>query len=538
MKPLLCRSVLAQGILFLATFASSQSAPLEHRPSGIRYQPTPAVTLSPEPTTPSHASQTRTSSAERNLGPPTKEEITRADKSSAQRFGHNGQYPKRIGVGRTVGVAPMTLRDPEVQCFRELDGTSTWLMTIRSPGAKATRVHLDRFDVGTGFAVAYGDDQNGCPRGRFTGRGPGDRGEFWTDYLSGEVMHIEVNADHAVNLAVDEIMHLDEDPFAAASTGTGLPCHLDVQCYDETIVSPIARDATVRLSFVSGGQPYKCSGTILEDLDDETFVPYLLTAFHCLSTQAEVDTLIARFFWQRATCEGPLPIFSALPTMRGGKLLAANPTDGGNDMTFIRLTGPIPAGAVGAGWSAENIVATIPAYGIHHPNGDYKRVSFYIVDTSIFLPCFAFDAGSDGDYLLATPIAGGTEQGSSGSGLFDSNGRVRGQLLGGCGSGVFDAARCADPLGWRAVYGRFSVSYSIAGAGRWLEIGGTINVDRAYNGAELGTPTEPFNTLTEGYDLAWEDTRIKMKSGAYSDRLTLTKRVTLVSDGGPVTIGQ
>jgi hypothetical protein len=66
----------------------------------------------------------------------------------------------------------------------------------------------------------------------------------------------------------------------------------------------------------------------------------------------------------------------------------------------------------------------------------------------------------------------------------------------------------------------------------------TIYVDRTYTGEEHGRPRQPFNTLREANNLAWDGARINIKAGAYAETLTFSKRTELVASGGTVTIGR
>jgi hypothetical protein len=54
----------------------------------------------------------------------------------------------------------------------------------------------------------------------------------------------------------------------------------------------------------------------------------------------------------------------------------------------------------------------------------------------------------------------------------------------------------------------------------------------------LGTPSEPFRTITAGYQFAWDNTRLKIKAGSYNEAVTFSKPMTILADGGTVTIGR
>lgn len=64
-------------------------------------------------------------------------------------------------------------------------------------------------------------------------------------------------------------------------------------------------------------------------------------------------------------------------------------------------------------------------------------------------------------------------------------------------------------------------------------------VEFQYHGTELGTFTQPFNTLSEAATAATHGGTVKFKqSGTSAETLSLSKRLDLQALGGPVTIGQ
>jgi hypothetical protein len=65
-----------------------------------------------------------------------------------------------------------------------------------------------------------------------------------------------------------------------------------------------------------------------------------------------------------------------------------------------------------------------------------------------------------------------------------------------------------------------------------------IYVDGAYTGTEEGTPDQPFNTIGEAYNLAWDGQRLKIKAGSFPESLSLSKRIEVLTTGGTVAIGE
>jgi len=473
-----------------------------------------------------------------DLGLLSAEQIAAADRAAAENFAEVNPRPPRVGVVRSTGAVPLSIEQGFTLRTQLQKGNRLWTMAIRSPEAFGIRLHFSNFEVGEGSVIIYSQGESGLiSHGPYTGKGPNGTGEFWTASLPGSTAFIEVSGTDAPKLQVSEILHFDKHPAGVSEreekkTGSlPLPCQLDAMCFGSSSVHPFARDAVGQMNFVDGGMGYVCTGTILNDLDNETFVPYFITAFHCISTQSVTNTLEVVWLWQRSSCGGTLPSYFSLPRSNGGTLLATNPTTGGNDMSFIRLNGEVLGGTL-AGWTAAALPSSFA--GIHHPGGDWKRGT--IMHAELIVGCSSLPTSQ---YHYCEQDSGITEGGSSGSGIFDSGGRLMGQLFGVCcpashGDNCVNSD-CTNRNQYNNVYGRFDVTYPLIQ--RWLEIGGTIHVDRAYSGVELGTPTQPFNTVTEAVNFAWNGARVNIRAGSYPENVTTSKTLTFLSNGGLVAIG-
>lgn len=86
----------------------------------------------------------------------------------------------------------------------------------------------------------------------------------------------------------------------------------------------------------------------------------------------------------------------------------------------------------------------------------------------------------------------------------------------------------------RIEYGCVSVGY----AANYVVYPGTAWVDFAYNGAEEGSFTKPYNTVAEGADAVTSGGHLRIKAGATAETVTITKAMTVHAYAGSVTIGQ
>ena len=143
------------------------------------------------------------------------------------------------------------------------------------------------------------------------------------------------------------------------------------------------------MHFSQGGSTYYCTGSLLSDRDPNSYVDYFLTANHCIHDAGVADTLECFWFYQTITCNGPVPDLYGVPQTLGADLLATGSASGGSDFTLLRLRQPSPGGVYYLGWSTSGLPSYAGMTCIHHPRGDYKRISFgsYNASDSTSGPC-------------------------------------------------------------------------------------------------------------------------------------------------------
>ena len=228
-------------------------------------------------------------------------------------------------------------------------------------------------------------------------------------------------------------------------------CNLDASCTNHYQTE---RDAVARMVFtLSDGKSYRCTGTLLNNTKAD-FIPYFLTANHCISTQSAASSLQTTWFYRSSSCNSGVPGANAAVRSAGATLLYATST---TDSSFLQLNEMPPVGVTMAGWDARTAGQTGDAvYGLHHPRGSLLKYSVGAI--AGYSNC-NFDSGgydcssgdADSNFYSVRWSQGTTEGGSSGSSLF-SNGRVIATLYGG-------GASCRNPDATDD-YGRFDKVFS------------------------------------------------------------------------------
>ena len=278
---------------------------------------------------------------------------------------------------------------------------------------------------------------------------------YWSPLIQGEALTLEIELPagvdpRTVRIALPRLSHLFRLPFAepgpAASAAT--TCHQDPPC--EPAWDQPSRATALLPHTDASGATGVCTATLLNDAAPSTYIPFLLTAQHCLSEQTRASSIEAVWFHRADNCGGPSRM---LQSVSGGAdlLYAAKSTD----TSLLRLRQPPPAGAVFSGWST-----TLPPLGtaviaIHYQRGARQAIARGRVTE--YLNCADVDhCADDADpdaihYLRVTWSSGFTDPGGSGSGLFLESGQLVGTLSGGFSD-------CDHPQG-PDDYGRFDLAY-------------------------------------------------------------------------------
>lgn len=383
-------------------------------------------------------------------------DINKALQEDAERAATQGKGPRRIGVFVDLDE-PLRITDgtPSEGFWQTLgDGGRVWSAVLVSPGALGMRIHFTQLTLPLGArVVVYNYDNPDESYGPYTEL-PQGRSELWSATCFSETVGIECyvpsGADTGqVELTIDRIVH-NYVPFGelswAKAAGT---CNLDVTCYSDWLATS---KSVGGIGSVGVTGSLFCTGTLLADNVEGSDIPYFLTANHCISTSGQAASVEIYWLYQTPSCNGTAPSPASVPRTTGGAaLLATTNVDSGTDFCLLRLNNPASSGTTFAGWNSSATPLGANTTAIHHPSGDYKRISFGTVTDVAESSRSSRPANR---YYQSSWSNGVTEPGSSGSPLFNDSEQVIGQLWGGPSS-------CSPSSTKLDYYGRFDVSFPL-----------------------------------------------------------------------------
>ena len=454
--------------------------------------------------------------------------------------------PLQVGFGREIPVAYQDDLAPRLEWVTRSDGTLVSAVRVTSPGAWALRVAVSAIlgpDATLRFFNPADPDQHFEPvtqqdfTSQNTDQNTGSAEDLelpdlpvWSPVIAGETVGMEISlpssqALSTFSLYVDQVSHLVSHPVSSVpryqpqrliDIGRASCEHIDIQCADPP-VDPQA-GATAKMIFTTeDGYTAACTGTLLEDGAGGSVIPYFLTAHHCIETQSVARTLVTYWDFERAECEGDNP--TTLTQLTGGADLLATHSESDSSLLRLRRAPPPPdeenrEEREYASWDETPLTHPTEVYGVHHPAADLKKYSAGLtVDfRDIYL-------GADLQEVRTVEVRwsqGTVEPGSSGSGLFDEDGQLRGVLSGSpadmeCGASV--------------VYGRFDRFFPLIR--HHLDPDGDMDGNTREAATGLGAASSTPRSLEYGGD-----------SDYFRVEVTQAGTLTVETTGNTDTVGQ
>ncbi len=351
--------------------------------------------------------------------------------------------------------------------WRQLDhSTWEWSLSLKSEHATSLNVGFSQVFLPSSAQLTIRNDWGDSSH--FGGKDNKQHGFLWSGNIPGPEAHISLKV-HAKDKPFTRL-HLSQvargfvtvDKYSFVKSGS---CNVDVVCSDgdgwEAEINSVGR-----YTFQTPQGGFLCTGQLIQNTAQDG-TPYFLTADHCgysdgsgqvsLTQRQNVAASIEMIWnYQSQTCRAPGSSQSGNPVstsgfnqrQSGATYVASNPF---TDFALVRLdaTPPSSFGVEYTGWDRTgDVPAGVTA--IHHPSGHAKRISHELESPVVSSYLSAASPGNGSHWQVIDWDTGTTEGGSSGSGLWNPDHLLIGQLHGGhaaCGNDLSD---------W---YGRFSVSW-------------------------------------------------------------------------------
>jgi len=239
--------------------------------------------------------------------------------------------------------------------------------------------------------------------------------------------------------------------------GSSFNCHRNINCDEGESLVDVKR-SVMRIRMVAEEGVALCTGTLLNNTGGDR-TPYVLTAYHCLRPpEGTITPLFDMWFfdfnYESFSCanpeEEPFPF-----EIQGAERLSEWED---TDMMLLRITQDIPmdANVHYAGWNRDPNHLPDSTFLIHHPLGDIKKLSIDIDSAKVHDRRIGWNNGANSpqfSHIINDFDESTYEPGSSGAPIFDTEGRVLGQLHGGPVSDEF----CSIGIGYS---GRLSLSWT------------------------------------------------------------------------------
>jgi hypothetical protein len=265
--------------------------------------------------------------------------------------------PARIGFARTLPALLTAHAVSDNLAWRTLsNGHRVAALSVTSPGAKGVRLGVRpgplpegtvlRFYAPNEAALEYpaAEIEDILARNVYFGEEGPEAHVFWSPVVDAETIVVEVDLPpdalpSDVRIALPQLSHLTVPAHGAVPADA---CNADAAC------RALGREsnAVARVVFTDHGDTYACAGALVADRDPASFVPYFLTARHCVDSQTVASTVQVYWFYRAAACAGGTAA-GFQTRARGAMLLRVVPA---TDTALLRLNAAPPPGATYAGW--------------------------------------------------------------------------------------------------------------------------------------------------------------------------------------------
>jgi hypothetical protein len=355
----------------------------------------------------------------------------------------------------------------QVNWTRQADGLMAYTLKLTADYATSINVGMRDFFLPPSAELWVYNDDKSILRGPYSDRYNPRNGYFWVGDMPGDQIYltftVKSNEQKYLSFNIDQVSRgfyaYWKNPIGnSLKSGS---CNVDVACPEGDNWRPEISSVGQYSFQIPGEGGYVCTGQLINNTA-QNGQPYFLTASHCGYTDRSSNdqnsvAASVNIIWnyESQTCRTPGSGSSGTPINKGtfnqrqagATLVAHNPL---SDFALLLLnqTPQTSYDIQYTGWDRSD-TAFDGAVAIHHPSGHAKRISFE--NDALKITGYLQNSGGGSTHLRVVDWdLGTTEGGSSGSGLWNENYHLVGQLHGGyasCGNNSSD---------W---YGRFYHSW-------------------------------------------------------------------------------
>lgn len=318
------------------------------------------------------------------------------------------------------------------------NGDRIWYLSIKSKGAYSINLLFEEFHIPKGATMfLYNPALSDC-KGAFTSENNASHGLLPTAPVDGDELIVEyvepADASFRGSFRITEVNH-DYIGILRANR-PGVPsnesCQPNVACYENW-----KREAQSVGVFIVNGMA-TCSGALINNTANDG-TPYFLTAAHCFETRLTSGDLSYEVLAERTVVFFNYQSPSCDRNIRGPEEMSIASTQfvaGSRDLDFLLLklstTPPPHYRPYYMGWNRG--LHAPPYSGIHQPSLGIKKLNLTQGSLSDYSPRVSeigYPTIRNAYNYVSKWDVGITERGSSGSPLFDVQGRCIGGLTGG-----------------------------------------------------------------------------------------------------------
>ena len=364
------------------------------------------------------------------------EDMDRSQKSEPYRIGIT------LPVDFSLGNSGTWTELPE-------ENASIWRLTIKSEGAKAIGFGYASFFMPEGARLFLYNKDKSKIIGAYTSLNNADNYYFSNEKVSGDEITLELLVPNDKKGAV--LLHITEldyfyRPTEDYSYKSSDACEVNINC-PEGANWQDEKKGVCKIDIKVGSSWFNCTGSLVNNTSQDC-TPYVLLADHChydgaYPSASDYTSWKFYFHYEAALCTGTTPTGTFV---KSGCTLKAHDTYGsnntGSDFCLVQINSAITQDVYYNGWDRSNVTSS-SGVGIHHPSADIMKISTYNTALS---SVYVGASGSHWRVYWATTVTnhGVTEQGSSGSPLFNAAGNILGTLtsgascctVNGCGTGT------------------------------------------------------------------------------------------------------